>query len=613
MCGIFGAVHLRGWLDPAIRDRLLQLSDLVQYRGPDGSGCLTLDVKGGQTDSPGRFDAFLAHRRLAIIDLSPDGRNPLTDNDGHWIIFNGEIFNYVELRRELETLGHRFRTATDTEVVLRVYAQWGQRGFDRLNGMWAFAIADMRRRRVVLSRDRFSIKPLYLATVGDVLYFASEAKQLLSLLPRVAIRRHVLYQYLTQALLDHSPDTFFEGLTTIPPKHNLIIDLEQGTRREEPYWEYRIAESPQPAQAVEQFRELLVDSVRIRLRSDVKIGAMVSGGLDSSAIAVVANKLLDGGLETYSVVADDERFSEHRFIDHLVSATGMRNQQLRFHSEEALGSLDRAIWHNDEPFLGFHAVAQFQIFEKIRRETDVVVLLSGQGGDETLLGYRKFFFFYLQELVARGRLWEACRQVLASFLNRTVVWQFDLAEARRYLPWRRQRDRYPYVRVNGTPEPIGRRERLVERQRLDLDKYSVPAQTHFEDRNSMAHSLELRLPFLDHRLVELLLSLSVDLKLRGGWTKYILRTALPEVPSPIRWRRDKQGFLTPEERWIRRDLVPRIRAAFSGSVLDRLGVIDERSFLSYYERFLRGDPLIWYADISRVFIAELWARTFLGD
>jgi len=613
MCGVFGAVHLRGRFDADRYDEFVRLTDLVAYRGPDDSDYRGFDVKSGSTEARDGFDAFLGHRRLAIIDLSVEGRNPLTDDGRCWILFNGEIFNYVELREELRARGHVFRTETDTEVVLKVYREFGEAGFDRLNGMWAFALVDLERRRVVLSRDRFSIKPLYLLRRDDAIYFASEAKQLLPLLPRREMNRGVMYLYITQALLDHSSDSFFEGITSLKAKHNLVLDFAEGTIQERPYWDYRLRDTIGERAALEEFSALLTDSIRIRLRSDVKIGALVSGGLDSSAIAVLANRLLEGKLETYSVVSDDRRFSEEAFVDRLSAATGLRNERLRFRSEAALGAFDTVVWHNDEPFLGFHAIAQFQLLERIKQETDVTVLLSGQGGDECLLGYSKFFFFHVEDLLRRGRVIEAFRHLLASAVKGTVVRQFNLAAARRYVPWRRAREHFPYVLLHGKHEPVGRAATLAERQCLDLDKYSVPPQTHFEDRNSMAHSLEMRLPFLDHRLVEFLVSLPVALKLRDGWTKYVARAALDELPAEIRWRRDKQGFLTPEESWLRHDLRDRIFAMFKGkSRLHELGVIDQGKFIESYRQFLDGNRLVWYADISRVVIAETWARTFLN-
>jgi asparagine synthase (glutamine-hydrolysing) len=613
MCGLFGAIQLGGRFPAHRYDAFVALTDLVAYRGPDDADYRTFDVKVGDSQPVDGFDTFLGHRRLAIIDLSAEGRNPLTDDGKCWITFNGEIFNYVELREELRARGHVFKTETDTEVILKVYRQFGEEGFARLNGMWAFAIVDLERRRVVLSRDRFSIKPLYLLQRDGALYFASEAKQLMSLLPRCEVNRAVMYQYLTQALLDHSSETFFAGITTLKPKHNLVLDLVHGTIQERPYWDYRLREIAGERAALEEFSALLGDSIRIRLRSDVKIGALVSGGLDSSAIAVTANRLLEGKLETYSVVSDDSRFSEETFVDLLTKATGLRNERLRFRSNAALQGFEKVIWHNDEPFLGFHAIAQFQLLERIKQETDITVLLSGQGGDECLLGYSKFFFFHVHDLLHRGHVVQAFRHLLASALKRTVVWQFNLAAARRYLPWRRARQHFPYVLLRGEHEPVGRAATLAERQCLDLDKYSVPPQTHFEDRNSMAHSLEMRLPFLDHRLVEFLVSLPVAFKIHDGWTKYVARAALEELPAQIRWRRDKQGFLTPEESWLRHDLRERILDMFeSKSRLHDLGVIDQKKFVESYRQFLGGSPLVWYADISRVVIAETWARTFLN-
>jgi asparagine synthase (glutamine-hydrolysing) len=270
------------------------------------------------------------------------------------------------------------------------------------------------------------------------------------------------------------------------------------------------------------------------------------------------------------------------------------------------------LYHNDEPFLGFHSLAQFQILEKIKHETDLVVILSGQGGDECLLGYSKFFFFYLQQLLRKGRIATAARLFFASLRQGTTLRQFRMGEAKRYLPGRRFMPTPAFVRIRSDREPTGLGKDLRQRQMLDIDRYSVPVQTHFEDRNSMAHSLEMRTPFLDHRLVEMALNLPPSLKLREGWSKYVLREALPEIPSEIRWRRDKQGFLTPEELWIRNELKSEIKQMFSGSLLQAMGVIDDRKFLEHYEKFLGGSPTIGYGEISRLFLAERWARIFLN-
>jgi asparagine synthase (glutamine-hydrolysing) len=610
MCGIFGAVSLTDYFKRSDYNRFVSLTDLVHYRGPNAAGYFSADMCTGTTGGTDKFNIFFGHRRLSIIDLTAASNQPLADDTGLWILFNGEIFNYVELRRELERLGHHFRTDSDTETILKVYAEWGPEGFQRLNGMWAFALLDFARHRVVLSRDRFSIKPLYYFQKDRRFYFASEIKQLLPLLDMRRVNEEVLSIHLRQGLLDFDDQTFFLDIRSVKPKHNLILDWDSGSTRQEQYWDYEdCPEARLPEkQAIESFRELFRDSVRIRLRSDVKVGALLSGGLDSSAICLVGDQFQPGSFETYSIVSEEKAYSEESFVDALCLETKLCNHKLLFRPDEALDSLEKIIYHNDEPFGGFTAVAQYQILEKIRKETDIVVVLSGQGGDETLMGYLKFFFFYVKDLARRGHPLRASGEMLASLWNGTVVRQFRYSKARRYMASFSNRA-HPYLRAAGELRPIWLAGDLARRQRDDIDSFSVPALTHYEDRNSMAHSLEIRLPFLDHRLVNFALSLPVELKLRRGWTKYVLRQAFPDLPAAIRWRRDKQGFLIPEHQWLVHRFGPQIRGVFAKSILEQMGLIDARAFLRHYESFARGDWRIPSLDISRMFITELWART----
>ncbi|HWO89569.1 MAG TPA: asparagine synthase (glutamine-hydrolyzing) [Gemmatimonadales bacterium] len=611
MCGIFGAVRLVGYFTAEDFPRFVAQTDLVRYRGPDDAGYRAFAVRAAdRREDLNRFDVFLGHRRLAIIDLSPQGHQPLTDGEGRWIIFVGEIFNYVELRDELRRRGHRFRTGTDTEVILKVYQEYGEGGFSQLNGMWAFAILDINCQRLILSRDRFSIKGLYYVHRGDELFFGSEIKQLLPFVPRREIERDLMYAYLTQALADHTDRTLFEGIRAVPAKHNLVLDLRLGSSELRRYWNYTIEPVPD-SEAIQAFRQVFIDSVRIRLRSDVEVGALLSGGLDSSSVAVVANQLLGAGLQTYSVVARDPRYSEHQFVD-VLARTGIQNHRLEYESDSALQALDQVVYHNDEPCYGFSPVATYRILELIKAETGLKVVLSGQGGDECLLGYKKFFFFYLAELLKRGRILRAMQQAVLSWFRGTVLRQFAFGEARRYMPWTRSPQ--PYVLLRREHEAIGLARDVRERQIRDLDRLSIPILAHWDDRLSMAHSIELRTPFLDHRLVNLALSLATEWKIRDGWPKYILRQALPELPAPIRWRRDKQGFLTPEEHWLRHELRPKIEQLFGDgqSRLEALGVIDARLFLAAYRRFVAGDFRAWFGDFTRVLIAEIWARRFFA-
>jgi asparagine synthase (glutamine-hydrolysing) len=606
MCGIFGAINVNGFFTAADFERFSALNELTSYRGPDEHGVRGLKVKNSEGAADGQFDLFLGSRRLAILDLSSKGRQPMTDHTGLWIAYNGEIFNFVELRQELEASGHRFTTGTDTEVILHVYQEYGEQGFDRLNGMWAFALVDLPDRRVVLSRDRFSIKPLYTLSIEGCIYFASEIKQLLPLLPSRRLNMPVMSAFLCQGLLDHSRETFFEGIVRVPPRTNITISMDTGAVHETRYWNFkRTPGLAFNAPTAELFRNLFLDSIRLRLRSDVKVGVLLSGGLDSSSIAVGCEKLAGNQLDTYSVVSDDGCYDEHEFIDAL-ARTGVRNHKVAFGHVDALEDLDCALYHSDEPVGGFSVIAQYKLFGAIKRDTDVTVLLSGQGGDEVLLGYLKFFFFYLQSLYHQGRYSQALMEFAASLWRGTIVHQFTLRSARRYIPALAHHHCDAFRTAHKTV-PVWECADITSRQELDIEKYSVPALTHYEDRNSMAHSLEVRHPFLDHRLVEFLLNLPAEWKIHNGWTKYVLRQAMSELPKEIRWRLDKQGFLTPEQQWLKKDLQTVIRSSFHKSSLSEAGILDDEKFLRYYDQFQKGAP-VPYSDIARTLIAEQWMR-----
>jgi asparagine synthase (glutamine-hydrolysing) len=608
MCGIFGAVNTKGFFDSAAFERFSKLNDLTSYRGPDDHGVCALKLKQSADNLGDRFDVFLGNRRLSILDLSSNGHQPMTDHQGCWIAYNGEIFNYLELRRELRAKGHEFVTGTDTEVILHVYSEYGEQGFDRLNGMWAFAIADVPNRRVVLSRDRFSIKPLYLLRLPGCSYFASEIKQLLPLLPTRRLNAQTMSAFLGQGLLDHSRETFFEGIVRVAPRTNIVVSLDTGDESESTYWNFHPANGiGSRQQAVEQFRELFLDSIKLRLRSDVKVGVLVSGGLDSSAIAVGCREISDR-VETYSIVSEDGVYDEHRFIDKLAE-TGLRNRKIVFGCADALQDLDEVLDHSDEPVGGFSVVAQFKLFGAIKQDTDVTVLLSGQGGDEVLLGYLKFFFFHLRSLYRQHKYSQAIFQLGASLWQRTIMHQFTLRSARRYIPALAP-GLGPSVNAEHARVPVWECEDIASRQIADIEEYSVPALTHYEDRNSMAHSLEVRHPFLDHRLVEFLVNLPPEWKIRNGWTKYVLRQAFPELPDAIRWRRDKQGFLTPEQQWLKYNLNGLIRSTFHNSQLSQAGILNEQEFLKYYDQF-QHTSAVPETDIARTLIAERWMqRTF---
>ena len=308
-----------------------------------------------------------------------------------------------------------------------------------------------------------------------------------------------------------------------------------------------------------------------------------------------------------------KKYSEEKFVDILCKEKNLKVKKFFLESKFVWDDLEEVLWHHDEPFGGFSVIAQNKILELIKKKTDIKVLLSGQGGDEILCGYRKFFFFYLEEELRKARIFNVLKNTLFSLFYRTILWQFSLSEAKRYLPsFQKYSDPLDSVlKIKGELEPIWESKDLKERQILDIDKYSVPALTHYEDRNSMAYSQEIRLPFLDYRLVNFVLNLPSSFKIKNGWTKYILRKSIKELPEKIAWRRDKQGFINPEEKWLKFDFCDKIISLFKESKLDEIGILEKNKLLEMYKKFLKGDRRIWYSDITRFLIAEIWIRKLI--
>jgi asparagine synthase (glutamine-hydrolysing) len=605
MCGIFGAVRLKGVFNEENWYQFKELTDMISYRGPDGSGYYSIDTHSGSEYDKKNFTIFFGHRRLSIIDLSSQGAQPMSK--GNLVItFNGEIYNYLELRTELKAKGCFFETNTDTEVILKLYETFGEKGFAKMNGMWAFSIYDKINSKMILSRDRFSKKPIFYYQDEDHFYFSSEIKQLLPLVKEKAPNKSVLTSYLKQGVVDTSSQSFFKDINRIEAKTNLTIHLNTGSTQRHQYWDFETI-SPS-SNTEEEFRFLLEDSVKLTMRSDVPVGCMLSGGLDSSSISVIAHKM-NPEIETFSVVSDDKKMSEEPFIDIVVNRIKMRNHKLNFDANHVIRNFDTVLKHQDEPFFNLSVLAGYSILKKIKDDTDIIVLLNGQGGDELLMGYLKYFFFYEKDLMNRGQYMKAAGLLLSAIYNRTILNQFNLGKAKRYLPGHLSK-KSSYIQINGVElvDTWSFRD-MRHRQILDIDKFSIPGLCRYEDRNSMANSLEMRIPFLDYRLVSFCLNLRNDLKIQNGWTKYILRKVMTDLPNEIRYRRDKKGFSVPEESFLRNELKDDILSIKNYSVLHEMGIIDKDSFIHYYNDFLEGKGhYTEFTDITRVYIAEKWAR-----
>ncbi|MBU2060953.1 MAG: asparagine synthase C-terminal domain-containing protein, partial [Bacteroidetes bacterium] len=377
----------------------------------------------------------------------------------------------------------------------------------------------------------------------------------------------------------------------------------------EKYWDYS---APDYAKTFigrqQQFKDLLIDSLRLRQRSDVPLGAMLSGGLDSSAIVTLIQEHINKDIQSFSVVSNEKNYSEESFVDILINEKGINNKKLRFNSELALENIHTVLNHQDEPFASMSVVAQYLLFKKIKNETNIKVLFSGQGADEVLMGYKKFYFMHLQELLRKRKIFTLMNSVGASFLKGTTIKEFSWNEAKRYLPGKVGKGR-DYFNKEFNDIPIWSSRNLSLRQIEDIDKYSVPILAHFEDRNSMANSLEVRLPFLDFRLVNFLVHAPIEDKLKGGWTKYILRESINEMPKAIRWRKDKTGFITPEEKWLKGKLGTKITNDFQArSLLSEMGILDPEKFTKSLKRYQNSSGWLNSKDYISIYITELWLR-----
>jgi asparagine synthase (glutamine-hydrolysing) len=619
MCGISGTVSIAKDIQ-SVRDVLLRAQKVQQHRGSDSQGIKCFNIN--------HWSGGLGHQRLSILDLTDDANQPMFSNSGNsWIVFNGEIYNYIEIREELQANGHTFKSCSDTEVLITALEHWGiDEALSKFNGMWSFAWLDLKNSSLVLCRDRLGIKPLYFCHLNNSLFFGSEIKTLLSMTEsKFRLNIRVVGEYLLQSLLDTSDCTFFDGIEKIPPAHYATIDLASTSLKLEYklYWRLsdRAVEFGSETSLIENIRELFFDAVRLRLRSDVPIGILLSGGIDSSAIATATQIILGSNnqLNLLAAVSNDTQYDESHFIDIMGNYLNNRVNKvsLDLAPEQAFDYLEQVCWFNDEPVGSFSNVAHYLLMKKAQ-ELDITVVLSGQGADELLCGYKKYLGFYIQELVRSGKYLQANSLILSFWSNKTILNQFSLAEAQRYLP-KVVRTGKPDIRGDYlqcfAPEFLGLAtdSSVLKRQSLDVQRFSVPALLHYEDRMSMAWAREIRVPFLDYRLVELLMSIPVEMKLQQGWTKYIFRKAIePYLPNEITWRKDKQGFVNPQSQWLKNELKNKVLEFLQeDSLIFRKQIVNRSKLLHQYELFCRNEnTTIYFRDIFNPLALEVWLRKF---
>jgi asparagine synthase (glutamine-hydrolysing) len=624
MCGIYGILRFDG--SPPDPAQLYTMGHVITHRGPDDHGT--------HTDGP----CGIGMRRLSIIDLT-GGHQPMSTSDGRlWLVCNGEIYNFRELRRDLEARGCRFRSQSDSEVVLHAYAEYGDTFVERLNGMFAFALWDAAQRRLLIGRDRLGIKPLYIADNGKWLAFASEAKSLLQLpdlettLDITAVSSYLRLGYVP------APQSMFRGIRKVPPATLLVV--ESGRSEQRRYWRIpeEVDRTISESEWIERLRSSMEQSVRMQMVSDVPLGAFLSGGIDSSGVVAFMARASKARVKTYAIGFEGSRANEYYnelpYARRVADLFGTEHREIVV-KPDVVALLPRLLWHMDEPISDTAFITTYLVSEFARR--DVTVILSGVGGDELFGGYRRYLGNYYHGYFDRLPGWlrraaVAAGERLPSDRHSAVLNVLRLAKGFLANAELSFEDRYVgYVEVFSA-DAAARLLRINGYERYDAMQSAfrtarsddalnrmlvIDAETQLPDdlllltdKMSMATSLECRVPLLDHELVELAATIPEEVKIRGGRLKHLMKLALADMLPPEILRRKKRGFGTPMGAWLKNDLKPLLGRMLDDSTVRQRGLFDYeqvRRLIAAHEanRIDGTDQLLALMNL------EIWSRIYL--
>ena len=625
MCGIAGFVSKKR--KENIEKIIDNMLSTIVHRGPDGYGTYVFDNRIG-----------LGHRRLSILDLTEAGKQPMEYMNRYRITFNGEIYNYLEIKKELEYDGYMFQSHTDTEVLLASYHKWGDSCVDHFNGMWAFAIFDEKKNTVFCSRDRYGVKPFYYSADDETFVFGSEIKEILKVKesPAQADMEH-LSVFLANGSFDYDEGTMFKGIKQLQGGYNLLLDCSSMDIKVSRFYDLRKIDynhnSKQQNESI--FREKFFNAIRLRLRSDVAVGSCLSGGLDSSSIVCTVNEFRkkDGsdnkGQASISSCFEDKIYDEQEYIDEVLDKTGIKGYKVFPDMGKVFDELDKIIWHMDEPFPGTSVYAQWCVFREAKKH-GLTVMLDGQGSDEQLAGYTPFYKLLFMELLKKGKFCRLKKEVDAYRMLRSDTEAVPFVEVMLstltsfLLPdfFRYKLNKIYVGKISGLPFPKEMyecreiKEGYKAYNKRNVRQYIYAGMTkgmrtllHYEDRNSMAHSVESRVPFLDYELAEFIYSVPLEHKIVNGRTKNLIREGLKDIlPEAIYSRISKLGFVTPEDKWLKENedyFYNELEKA-----CDRLHqILDKEQVLSWYRSHIqstrRGDNTCF-----RIICCAHWAEVF---
>lgn len=637
MCGITGYYNF-DCTQQIPSSTLQKMTKVIAHRGPDDSGCFLMDRKKRAIHAFRDHEEQvlvhghigLGHRRLSILDLSPRGHQPMFSKDGNIVLsFNGEIYNYIELREELKKAGYTFTTGTDTEVVIAAYQAWGTTCFKKFNGMWALALYDVQAHQLLLSRDRYGKKPLYYYQKDNVLVFSSEIKSIFQYpdIPKSPnLKKLVNYCGRHYRYVDNNNESFFQDILQVP-KSTYMTFSDTGKVTTDTYWSLEpflnIRTKISEAEAVEQFLNLLEDAVKIRMRSDVPVGFFLSGGMDSTSIVALAAKL-SKNLQTFSGVTGDGYYNETEYIEEIIKHTGVQSTFVYPKPEALFPTVKEMLGFHDEPICTITWYSMY-LMTKETAKSDITVILTGHGGDELLAGYWDHYHYHFHGLNTNCvgdqrelKKWQENYRRSMDEYHRMKSYIPSLQKDRtlefgrysKYLnclsPKLQLLDTIPNEVYN-----VSCRDELTRRLYLEAIHETIPTSLRVEDRNFMAFSIENRVPFLDYRLAEFCFGLDNSLKIQNGFGKHLLRKATKNIlPDKVRLRKDKVGFNAPADEWFRNENRQEIEALLTRKNFVNEEIYNIKETKQIFKRHLEGEN--HYMFIWQFINTHLWYERFFN-